>query len=349
MAQIKFSLLLISIVAFTIILYYDIFFWDVKQYYQMKLNKAHVKSAVVCAIVKNEGLYVDEWVDYYLGLGFKMIYLYDNSEEFQMREWGAKKNQEWYEYEHRKVTKVLRSLGENQQTKVYDDCAVRARNEGHEWAAFFDVDEFLVLHKHHDIVTFLEEYCAVGALGINWRYFGTSGETEYRPLPITKRFTLGQKDVDRHIKSIARLADVDVYGHPHFVTQFKNNSFYTTDTNRKRIDGPFNPGGPSDIAVLHHYSTKSVSEYKLKRGRGRADIDCSNPSSAHICKDLRDEAANATLETLYRGELFDDSAWQTLMSNVPMYRKFENLGSKKRDLQKVDASEEGQTEKEASQ
>ena len=119
------------------------------------------------------------------------------------------------------MTQVFHTLGVKKQTKAYGDCARRALEGGHEWEAFFDVDELLILRKHQDVVTFIQEYCAVGALGVNWRYFGTSDETEYRPLPVTKRFTLRQGEVNQHFKSIARLAGVYGVGHTHYVQQLK--------------------------------------------------------------------------------------------------------------------------------
>jgi hypothetical protein len=37
------------------------------------------------------------------------------------------------------------------------------------------------------------------------------------------------------------------------------------------VRGPFNPGGPTDVAVIHHYLVKSREEYEWKMQRGRAD------------------------------------------------------------------------------
>jgi len=271
--------------------------------------------------IKKERLYIDEWVDYHLGLGFEKIYIYDNSVDFDMRGWEVMKNQEWFGCEpaRRDVVKVFHFPGDMQQTSAYDTCTLRARDEGHEWAAFFDVDEFLVLHQHADVVTFLEEYCSVGALGISWRYFGTNNETEYTPLPVTKRFTLGAAEPDRHIKSIAKLDHVLEVGHVHFVTKFMAN-YCTIDTNRRRVDGPFNLNPPSNIAVLHHYHTKSVGEYRLKRARGRADINCSDSAFTEPCEQLHIMSTTSTLDTLPVGEKFDDLVWQTLKYNIPAYK-----------------------------
>ena len=35
----------------------------------------------VCAIIKNENLYLREWVEHYIKLGFDKIILYDNNEK----------------------------------------------------------------------------------------------------------------------------------------------------------------------------------------------------------------------------------------------------------------------------
>ena len=37
------------------------------------------------------------------------------------------------------------------------------------------------------------------------------------------------------------------------------------DTNGNIFRGAFNPDGPTNVAVLHHYMTKSFEEYKEKR------------------------------------------------------------------------------------
>ena len=48
-------------------------------------------KAVVWSIQTKEDAYIDEWVDYHLGLGFEMIYIYDNSDNYDLRNWGKSK------------------------------------------------------------------------------------------------------------------------------------------------------------------------------------------------------------------------------------------------------------------
>ena len=62
-----------------------------------------------------------------------------------------------------------------------------------------------------------------------------------------------------------------------------------------------------------------MGEYRLKRARGRADINCSDSTFTEDCKQLHIWSTTSTLDNTYVGEKFDDSAWQTLKCNVPAY------------------------------
>jgi hypothetical protein len=47
-------------------------------------------TAAICAIVKNEDTYVDEWSRYHLSLEFNEIILYDKSENGTLKQWSSK-------------------------------------------------------------------------------------------------------------------------------------------------------------------------------------------------------------------------------------------------------------------
>lgn len=51
-------------------------------------SKHNSTTVAVCLIVKNETLYIDEWMDFHISMGFK-VYLYDNTltEDFGLRRW----------------------------------------------------------------------------------------------------------------------------------------------------------------------------------------------------------------------------------------------------------------------
>jgi hypothetical protein len=166
----------------------------------------------------------------------------------------------------------------------------------HTWCAFIDADEFIVLKKHQGIVPMLEEHCQSGALTLNWYMFGSSGRIHYEPEPVTKRFQLRAKNIDKHIKTIVHNASVQVMGiHECYV--MKENHGVPHDTRGSIVQGPYNPDGPIDIAVIHHYNAKSLEEYHWKIARGRAD-----------------NGDTRTIEQFYEAdrdtnEVLDSSAW----------------------------------------
>ena len=45
------------------------------------------------------------------------------------------------------------------------------------------------------------------------------------------------------------------------------------DTNGHKFNGPFNPNGPSDVAVLNHYHNKTREDWMLRCDRGRVDCE----------------------------------------------------------------------------
>jgi Glycosyl transferase family 2 len=279
---------------------------------------SYPEGAALCAIVFSEEAYLDEWLDYNLALGFTDIFLYDNSDTFELEKYVRAQTDSRLH--------VVHFPGPAMQMEAYLDCAktVAARNQRQPmvrhtpWAAFFDLDEFLVLRQHTNVVEFLSKHCPTGQLGINWYMFSTANETLYRPLPVTKRFQYREANINQHVKSIVRLEDMNMDMAPHSHFAYMKELDQHKDTNGNRIGdevgqpGPFNPDGPTDVAVLHHYVTKSLKEYVDKTMRGRADI--------------KDAAASLNRPVLFKerkgldpGTVFDDSAWQLLKLNVPKY------------------------------
>ena len=222
------------------------------------------KKTAMCIIVTNEELYLDEFVDYHHALGFDNFFIYDNTEGFEMKQWGKLKG------DH---VELISFSGPNRQLAAYADCgSTVAATEMFEWVAFFDADEFLVLKEHDHVADMLGEYCPHGSLGVNWFMFGSNNWNLQAPEPITRRFLYREAGVNIHVKTIARLNDIKnikLVSDPHNFVELKNHSVMH-DSNGKHVTGPFNENGPVDVVVLHHYNHKSTKEYfwkKKKRAR----------------------------------------------------------------------------------
>ena len=265
-----------------------------KQYKNQKGGNIN-ETACICAIMIKEEPYVDEWIQYYIyGLGFTHIFIYDNSEENSLKDLPNK-------YPG-KVT-IRHFPGKVKQLPAYNDFLEKNRTDPNKytWCAFFDCDEFLVLKEQTNVIDFLKKYCNEGGVGINWYLYGDSHLTEKTNEPVTKRFIMRDKNVNKNIKTIIKCDDVDTIERIHSIDGFKagkNNK----DTNGKIIEWLFNKDGPVDIAVINHYFTKTREEFNTKQTRARADTGEVRPDSNYNKHNFNDVPDNSAYKIYERAQ-----------------------------------------------
>lgn len=218
-------------------------------------NSKNINDVVICAIAFEEEPYIDEWIKYNLALGFSHIYIYDNSDTFTLKNKNADN-----------VT-VIHFPGEQKMLESRNIFIVQYRNK-HKWVAHIDIDEFIVLKKHNNIIDFLNDYDDCDSIAINWLMFGTSNDINYRNEPVTKRFQYCSNDINIHYKCISKIKSINLCTHSHRPL-LHNGSIY--DTNRIVINDIFNPNGDYNVACIHHYYTKSEEEFKAKIERRMVD------------------------------------------------------------------------------
>ena len=259
-------------------------------------------SACICTIARNEEPYLVEWLNYHFALGFAQVFLYDNTPDapspmmFTLLD----------KYAGRLF--VRHCGGSCIQRAAFADFLAWTDKDCHKWVAVLDLDEFIVLKKHANIIDFLNEHCASGSVSLNWRFFGASGQLKYVDERVLKRFVYCDAQVDQHVKSISCIADIQDMYNSHFVLLKQgpegNPLRLAYDTNGSPVDGPFNPGGPDDVAVVHHYWCKSAEEYAIKVAM-----------KLTVCG--LEKTAIPDDELLTRNnEVFDDSAWQAYQEMV---------------------------------
>lgn len=206
-----------------------------------------MKVALVC-VAKNEDNYIDEWLNYYNKLGFDNIFMYQNN-------WRCKSN---YSF----LTKI-ECDGYNIQTSAYNHFIENNIGE-YSHAAFFDIDEYLVLKKHKNIKEFLQEYDQYDSIGINWVFFGNNGLLEPdQNFSLLKRFTRRGKNVNHHVKTITKLKQ-------NIRMQIHNVNTIWNDLEGNIHVGPFNYNGNDKIAQINHYQCKTFPEFIEKVNRGYA-------------------------------------------------------------------------------
>lgn len=246
-----------------------------------------MSEACICAIAKNEDLYLDEWITYHLALGFKHIFLYDNHDkpilEKLLRSRGHNSD----------ILTVIHWPGHAAQYPAYNHFIKQDNlNNKYKWVSFHDIDEFVVLKKHKNITEFLEEYCPHGSISLNWLCFGTSNQKSYTPFPVTQRFQRCESKPDQHVKSISVIKEIEHITNAHYV--YLKPGGIQRDTLGKKFFGPWNENGPIDVARIHHYWCKSEGEYSKRYNTYTGD---------GLKKLVTLEEKKATNES------FDSSAW----------------------------------------
>lgn len=125
----------------------------------------------ICAIIRNEGKFIREWLEWHIMIGVSKFYLYDNDSDDDtaavLRPYVQKGLVEYNFYP-----------GKYRQIPAYNDCAARHRYDC-EWLAVIDADEFLHPLGQESLLEFLrsmkKRYGSMAGLAVNWRLYGSNG------------------------------------------------------------------------------------------------------------------------------------------------------------------------------
>lgn len=223
---------------------------------------------VVCAIAKNEHLYINEWVKHYIDLGVDHIYLYDN-DNLKSKYIGCYINEKYKEkisiYNIRGLKKPYL------QHQVY---SAFYRSHRFDWVLFVDIDEFLIgVENVHNFLS-QDKFKMFNQIRIKWKLFGDDDVIERDTKIGVKDFFKEQKHDNRleyQNKSFIRGGLFIQINSCHYVKGLK--SCFPTgkqcQSNKLEITDYDN-----ETFFINHYMTKTLSEFvKQKLGRGDAVWD----------------------------------------------------------------------------
>ena len=221
----------------------------------------------VVSIMKNEGPYIKEWLDYHLLAGVNHFFLYDNESEDNFKEI-------LQPYIDAEIVTYIFYPGKARQIPAYNE-AVKYFKFFCRYMAFIDGDEFIFPHSKSTIIEVVDEILSdklddTAAIGINWRIFGSNGnETADYNVGVLDRFTARDSNVNKHIKTIANPRMVNFFPNSHYAMYFAGQS--SVNEEGKTFSGPFNEDKTADKISINHYHTKSREEYEKKVAIGKAD------------------------------------------------------------------------------
>jgi glycosyltransferase involved in cell wall biosynthesis len=225
------------------------------------------ETIALCGIVKDEVRSILEWLAHYKALGFDDLLIYDNGSSDgtevilqALDEAGELVHLDW-----------PHAMGLWPQRRAYEHARKHATAD---WLAFFDADEFLVLHEDASIGDFIRRFPPdVAAVAVNWVVFGSDGQARYRPWPVTERFGDALPEADawsRVVKSLGRREMLTWTG-IHRIDPGQGR--YVTATGADAdFESPMRTlAAERRVATLNHYIIKSLEEFEEKLVRGNAN------------------------------------------------------------------------------
>ena len=212
------------------------------------------------APLKDEESYLIEFINYYLIHGVDHFYFYDNESKVPVADVvGA----------YRDKCTILNARGDAVQSRAYAHFCRHFRHET-KWVAIFDVDEFVLPHKHGSFREFLLDYDHCDGIGVNWVLFG-DGHHKIRPAGgVIENYLYREAKQSPLIKSVVKSEKlVGFHDNPHFATLVDGSLF--VDAHMNPITSAYNENHTVDVIQLNHYFTKSEAEWQRKLYRKRAD------------------------------------------------------------------------------
>ena len=134
-----------------------------------KYNKKYKIS--ICGIFKNEAPYLKEWIEYHELIGVEHFYLYNNNSEDNFLE-------VLQPYIDRGLVTLTEWPYNHAQMEAYKHFYDTYRNET-QWISFLDIDEFVCPRYKTSLMEWIHTKERYPVLFINWRMFGTSGQTQH--------------------------------------------------------------------------------------------------------------------------------------------------------------------------
>ncbi|MDR1826385.1 MAG: glycosyltransferase family 92 protein [Rickettsiales bacterium] len=222
---------------------------------ESKTNPARFLSAA--AILKNEGAYIREWLDFHILQGVEYFYLYDNDSTDNVEEILAP-------YIEKGLAEYAKWPGRGMQKPAYLDAARRAVGKT-SWLCFIDLDEFVVASKGA-VADFLRTLPADAVqLSIGWANYGSNSRVEKPNGLVIENYRMRAKKTVS-LKSIVR---------PMFIADDCGYSVHVQKVIGKTVDEngrailPFRDYVLSIERIrVNHYSVKSKEEYKARKARG---------------------------------------------------------------------------------
>ena len=229
------------------------------------LHKKKLRLAI-CTMAKEENLYINEYIDYYLKLGFDHIYIFDDNDPV-IENISQAINKTYRElvtiYNYKSIIK--------DQKVSYTLCYEMNKNK-YDWIFMNDIDEYLVI-RNDSLRHYLSDrkFKKCDFIKFHWILPTDNNLLHYDNRTLFERFKGPYKN-DTHIKTIVRgnIDDLQFDVHTPLISPHKNVSCDNTGNIYKNKEIFFQDVFDINIdnAYIIHFKYKSTEEYIKKYRRG---------------------------------------------------------------------------------
>lgn len=218
-----------------------------------------MKYAIVCQI-KDERLYVEEFAEYHLNLGFDDIFFFED--------YGSVSHKDLFENNPHVHINTLEDVGvanywgTTTQIHLYNIMLHRFKSEAkYDWVAFIDVDEFIVFDKGYNLDKLAKEFDDYAGVWLAWKMYDANGHIKRPEGKVMDNYTHAVEETWNHIID----GDGCKWNKKSFVNIKKANSWI----NIHEIDGGCDVEFNDDIkawkifkkAWINHYFSKSWEDF----------------------------------------------------------------------------------------
>ena len=253
-------------------------------------------SCAIIACLKQEELYIKEWLDWHISIGIDKFYLCDNNDEDYL----PKLQDIIKDYINKGIVEIFNYSGVHPiqpicYTEIYDIIGYN-----YDWVLIIDIDEFIWLPKYNnqlkDYLKNVPEY--IKCIGINWRNYGDNELIEYDDRPVQERFKNpinishnnhpfiinGQSNVIKSIIRGKKYFNYDIkIKHQHYAIPKEIKKYKIYDVLFNKISkSTYNSISKNENLIVNskyfqeiyntfyikHYGTKTIEEYIWKINRG---------------------------------------------------------------------------------
>lgn len=236
-----------------------------------------MKTCII-AIARQENLYVKEWVNYHLNLGFDNIIICDNNDTDERISDVIKDD---------RVIILDYTDIENIQRKAYTETFIKYKNN-YDWILFIDIDEFVMIDKkYNNIKEFLQDQIFIKAdiIRLCWKIYTSNTDLDV----INENYSVLTRFNDIYISGEEKYVKSFIRGNIEYNNGFIGGHGYYRNKNLLAVDSEGNPCNnifdmikllPDEMPIytnawINHYPTKTIGEYiKQKYFRGGANGNC---------------------------------------------------------------------------